>query len=105
MVSIKIQCPQCGQRYSFDTEPVNGRLSAPIFCPACNADGTAVANQQIAQANGAPPPYSLIPAVPQGDQPRLALSKASSPAPPPPAPLSAAPPRRLDRPVPSVRTE
>jgi hypothetical protein len=43
MVTIKIEC-DCGQRYEFDVEPVNGLMSAPVACPACGADGTDAAN-------------------------------------------------------------
>lgn len=49
MVSVKIQCP-CGQRYAFDVEPVNGRMPSLVSCPACGADGTAAANDVIAQS-------------------------------------------------------
>ena len=48
LVAVKIQCA-CGQRYAFDVEPVNGRLPAPVHCPKCGVDGTAAANQIIAQ--------------------------------------------------------
>lgn len=62
MVSVKIQCP-CGQRYAFDVEPVNGRMPSSVSCPACGADGTAAANDVIAQSLTAktevPPPAGL----------------------------------------------
>ena len=45
---IKIECG-CGQHYAFDVEPVNGRMPSTIACPACGADGTGIANDQIAQ--------------------------------------------------------
>ena len=38
MIAIKIQCG-CGQKYAFDTEPVDGRMSYTIACPVCGADG------------------------------------------------------------------
>jgi hypothetical protein len=47
-IPIKIQC-DCGQRYAFDAEPVNGRMTSPVACPACGADGTVAANAIIAQ--------------------------------------------------------
>jgi len=49
MIPIKIQCG-CGQRYAFDVEPVNGRMPARVACPACGVDGTAAANDLIAQS-------------------------------------------------------
>ena len=47
MVTIKIEC-DCGQRYAFDVEPVNGQMTSPVACPACGADGTSTANNIIA---------------------------------------------------------
>ena len=61
IMEIKIQC-DCGAKYKFDVEPVTGRLPVAIACPSCGANGTAAANQQIAQqlpaapAPAAPPP-------------------------------------------------
>lgn len=49
MIPIKIQCG-CGQRYSFEVEPINGRMPTTVTCPVCGADGTTVANEIIAQA-------------------------------------------------------
>lgn len=49
MIPVKIQCG-CGQRYSFEVEPVDGRLPSPVACPVCGADGTAAANAVIAQS-------------------------------------------------------
>jgi hypothetical protein len=49
MIPIKIQCG-CGQRYSFEAEPVNARLTSPVGCPVCGADGTDAANAAIAQS-------------------------------------------------------
>ena len=54
MISIKIQCG-CGQRYSFDVEPVNGAMPWPVACPVCGADGTVVANEVIAESLAAAP--------------------------------------------------
>lgn len=54
MIPVKIQCG-CGQRYAFDVEPVNGRMSSSVACPACGADGTAAANEVIAQSLAAQP--------------------------------------------------
>lgn len=55
MVPVKIECG-CGQRYAFDVEPVNGRMPAPIKCPACGAEGTAAANEAITYMLSLQPP-------------------------------------------------
>jgi len=52
LIPIKIICP-CGQKYAFDVSPVDGRMPAPVRCPRCGADGTAVANAIISLALGA----------------------------------------------------
>ncbi len=48
MIPIKIHC-ECGQRYAFDVEPVDGRITSTVACPACGADGTIATNAIIAQ--------------------------------------------------------
>ena len=48
MIPVKIFCA-CGQKYSFEVEPVHGRMPVNIVCPVCKADGTAEANQIIAR--------------------------------------------------------
>ena len=63
MMPIKIQCG-CGQKYSFEVEPVGNRMPAPIACPVCHADGTAAANDIIAQSSPATP--RPAPAAPPG---------------------------------------
>jgi hypothetical protein len=50
-IPVKIQC-SCGQRYSFDVEPVDGHTPAPVCCPTCGADGTDAANESIASSLG-----------------------------------------------------
>jgi hypothetical protein len=80
-VPVKIVCC-CGQKYTFDVYPLNGRMPSPIRCPVCGVDGTATANEAIAHAlqTAAPPP----------PPPQMAPPTAP-PAPailaPPPAPL------------------
>ena len=54
-MNIKIECA-CGTRYSFDVEPRDGRMPWAVQCPACHADGTAAANQIIAETSAAAPP-------------------------------------------------
>src|SRR5215510_13487179 len=48
MIPIKIQCG-CGQKYSFEVEPRDGRIDGTIQCPVCGMDGTDAMNQLIAQ--------------------------------------------------------
>jgi hypothetical protein len=61
MIPIKIQCG-CGQRYAFDVAPVDGRMPAPVACPVCGMDGTAAANQFIAQNLALPVTVAAAPA-------------------------------------------
>jgi hypothetical protein len=88
MIPVKIEC-ECGQNYAFDVEPINGRMPSAITCPGCGADGTAAANEFIAQqmapaaamAETDPQPSRLAtarPAAPTGDFRRglLDLDKA-----------------------------
>jgi len=53
MRTIKIVCA-CGQHYAFDVEPVDGRISSPVACPVCGADGVAAANAILAQPSDEP---------------------------------------------------
>ena len=65
MVAVKIICG-CGQKYAFDVHPFNGRMPAPVQCPVCGMDGTAVANEVIARTLGAqsvPPAPQPVPAL------------------------------------------
>lgn len=48
MMPIKVRC-ECGQKYAFDVEPVNGFMGEAVHCPVCGIDGTATANQLIAE--------------------------------------------------------
>lgn len=45
-IPVKIYCA-CGQKYSFEVWPRDGRMPAPIACPVCHRDGTAEADQVI----------------------------------------------------------
>ncbi len=58
-IPIKIEC-DCGQRYAFDIEPVNGQMPSAVACPACGADGTTTANEIISQQIPAAPAASPI---------------------------------------------
>lgn len=53
-IPVKIVCA-CGQKYSFEVQPRDGRMPAPVACPACRRDGTAEANRIIANLLAADP--------------------------------------------------
>jgi len=53
-IPVKILCA-CGQKYSFQVQPRDGRMPAPIACPVCQRDGTADANRIIASLLAADP--------------------------------------------------
>jgi hypothetical protein len=62
-MELKVIC-QCGQKFKFDVEPVNGRMPFTVNCPVCNADGTAAANALIATQFAAAPPTASPPPPP-----------------------------------------
>jgi hypothetical protein len=96
MISIKVQCG-CGQRYAFDVEPVGGRMPSPVACPVCGADGTAAANEIMAQSLPAPARV----AAPAGVKMSMPIAAPVAVAPMAPPATSAAP-----RPfVPAARAE
>ena len=53
-MELKVVC-QCGQKYKFDVEPVNGRMPFTVNCPVCNLDGTAAANALLNEKRGTQP--------------------------------------------------
>ncbi len=59
-MELKIVC-QCGQKFKFDVEPVNGRMPFTVNCPVCNMDGTAAANAALTGLFVSQPP-SVAPA-------------------------------------------
>ncbi len=76
-IPVKIYCG-CGQKYSFEINPVAGRVPFPISCPACGQDGTHQANQVIAQIlNGIAQPLpslgnmASVNSIPSGLTPQL----------------------------------
>lgn len=74
-IPIKLFC-ECGQKYSFEVRPVDGRMPFPVACPACGQDGTGQANHFLAKMlNGVTQPLP---------SPSLALPPAQPPATPPP---------------------
>src|SRR6185503_5617187 len=105
-MEIKIFC-NCGAKYKFDVEPVNGQMPRAVVCPVCGVDGTAQANQIIRQNQTAPVAEPLgvpapRPAMPVPQAIRLP-STSAPPAPPAPvAPVTAAAPPPLP-PLPAMR--
>jgi hypothetical protein len=68
MIPIKVSCAR-GQKYSFEVEPVNGRMPSTIACPVCGADGTGVANDILARNMPSSPPPPLSPQLALQPQP------------------------------------
>ena len=60
-MEIKILC-NCGRKYQFEVEPVNGRVPAALSCPNCGASWTEFTNAHIAQTLGLPQPVPFPPA-------------------------------------------
>jgi hypothetical protein len=101
MREIKIQC-DCGQKFKFEVEPVNGQMPYAVQCPVCNRDGTEKANAILRESLGAnePPPThaAAIASVTAAPRLRIGSTAHSTPstvapmtaeaagAPPPPAP-------------------
>jgi len=107
MIELKVYC-DCGQKYKFDVEPVNGQMPFTVACPICRRDGTTKANEllqqmavfkQVAPAPSAapapiaPPPIGAPP--PATVRMRVTMpAPAAAPAPPTadtPPPISARP--------------
>lgn len=78
-MELKVVC-QCGQKFKFDVEPVNGRMPFTVNCPVCGVDGTPAANQLLAEKYRfvPPPPVNVAPPAPV----------EATPPPPPIAPPS-----------------
>jgi hypothetical protein len=101
-MELKVVC-NCGQKYKFDVEPVNGRMPMTVNCPVCGTDGTVAANGILSQMySNQPPPVPMAAAVPTAPAPPIAGTTAGSlrinrPAPIPvtstagPRPLASAP--------------
>ena len=94
MLEIKIVC-NCGAKYKFEVEPINGCMPAPVQCPVCQTDGTAEGNRLIGEmlARGAAAPAVRVPsiAIPSNSMPKPAVSvrlgvSAPGPVQAPPAP-------------------
>jgi len=77
-MELKVVC-NCGQKFKFDVEPVNGRMPFAVNCPVCGLDGTATANTLLARNGFVPSSSSLPPPLPAAAPP--AGRPAPSPAP------------------------
>jgi hypothetical protein len=77
MISIKIQCG-CGQRYALDVKTDGDLAPGTVICPVCGVDGTAAANDAIAQSLSA---QSTVAATPAGS-PRMRVAAPPSSVPP-----------------------
>jgi len=53
-IPVKIVC-DCGQKYSFEVRPRDGRMPWLVACPICKRDGTEEANRVIADLLAADP--------------------------------------------------
>ena len=86
MIELKVQC-DCGQKYKFDVEPVNGLMPFRVNCPICGLDGTEKANLLL-QAQ-APVPVAAAfappPPVPAGLRLGVAAPPVAAAVPPMPA--------------------
>ena len=85
-MEIKVQC-DCGQKFKFDVEPVNGQVPFAVKCPVCGFDATPRANVILQQVlASAPPPPASAPAPLSIAAAAPALAPAYTP-PPAPAPM------------------
>jgi hypothetical protein len=89
-MELKVVC-DCGQKYKFDVEPVNGLMPFKVACPTCGVDGTGRANVELAGILSSPPPLRVAPP----PEPAPASTPPAIAAPPPVGGL------RLNRPAPA----
>jgi hypothetical protein len=99
-MEIKLLC-DCGQKYSFDVDPANRRMPHTVECPICGKDGTADANNRLAQV--APPPLAMAkPALAALAAQPASVAPAPPPVPAPPPPIRPAPAARVVAAEPSM---
>lgn len=106
MTELKVYC-DCGQKFKFDVEPVNGQMPFAVACPYCKRDGTAKANEMLQQMrvfHAVEPATAAAPAPAAPAAPPTLRIGATSPAVHASAPISiaAASPTAAARP--SART-
>lgn len=71
-MNLKILC-SCGTKFSFDVEPLDGKMPVNVFCPGCGVDVTDSANASIQQT---PAAESLAVSDTSGAKPRVRLHVA-----------------------------
>lgn len=94
-MELKIQC-NCGTKFKFEFEPVNGRVPFAVVCPSCKTDATEFTNSWVAQQLGITTTQTVAaepaPATPPASEPsRPKLRIGSSSHAPAPAPSAAEP--------------
>lgn len=87
MIELKVQC-DCGQKFKFDVEPVNGRMGYQVNCPVCGRDGTekgnAILMERYPNVSSSAPPPSLKPSGLRINSPaRTEAAPAHASSPPP----------------------
>ena len=104
-MELKVAC-ECGQKYKFDVEPVEGRMPFAVTCPVCGVDGTLSANQLLTQQSVSAVLAGLVPLPPAAAAGGLRINRpAPAPAAPPLFASSAAPPPLpVSTPSPSAAT-
>jgi hypothetical protein len=66
-MELKVIC-DCGQKFAFDVEPINGRMPTMVNCPSCGLDGTQSANDVLSRTFSSQPaaiittPVTIAPA-------------------------------------------
>lgn len=58
-MELKILC-NCGTKFKFEFEPVNGRVPFMVNCPGCGVDSTETANAQIQETLGVTVPKNSL---------------------------------------------
>lgn len=103
-MELKVAC-DCGQKYKFDVEPVNGQMPYAINCPVCGTDGTPLANELLTQkfSQSVSPVTAMVPPAPINPG-KLSINRPPAAAVPPPlsspprtiSPISAPPKTKAD---------
>jgi hypothetical protein len=70
MIALNIECV-CGRSFSYDANPVNGRINTTVTCPTCGSDRTDDANAVLS----AQLPRKIVPR--PADVPVTALERAN----------------------------
>jgi hypothetical protein len=87
-MEIKLLC-DCGQKFKFDVEPVNGLMPFAINCPFCGIDGTAAANALLAPVAPAPPPMPGVLHISRPEAAPVSVAEAAPAFATRPAPITA----------------